>query len=156
MFAANILLAFAWTGLTGSMSWGNLLLGMIFGYVILIFVEQKKSGHNYVRRVYLGTKLLLFFIKEIIVSNLRVTLEVLTPSFGMSPGVIAIPLDAKTDLEITLFANMITMTPGTVSLEVSKDKKFLYVHSMYIDNDVEALKKKIKADFEAPLLEVMR
>lgn len=158
MFAMNILLAFAWTGLTGSLSWGNLLLGMILGYIVLIFTSRNPPGErkNYVTRVWLGLNLLIFFIKEVIVSNIRVTLEVITPNFGMNPGVIAVPLDARSDLEIFLFANMVTMTPGTVSLEVSEDKKFLYIHSMYIDGDKEKLKQKIKDDFERRLLEVLR
>lgn len=159
MFAMNIMLAFAWTGLTGSMSWGNLFLGFILGYIVLIFVsrhQEEGEKKNYVKRVWLGIKLLIFFIKEVIVSNLRVTMEVITPNFSMTPGVIKVPLDAKTDLEITLLANMCTMTPGTVSLDVSEDRKYLYIHAMYIDGDAEALKKKFKDDFEARLLEVLR
>jgi multicomponent Na+:H+ antiporter subunit E len=58
-------------------------------------------------------------------------------------------------LEIALMANMITLTPGTMSLGVSRDRKFLYVHSMFID-DPETLKREIKEGIESPLLEVMR
>ena len=50
----------------------------------------------------------------------------------MKPGIVKIPLDLETDVEITLLASLITLTPGTLSLDVSKDKKVLYVHSMYV------------------------
>ena len=159
MFSINIILAIIWTALTGSLSWGNLLLGMIFGYLILSLVARSSDEQDkktYVHRVWKGLTLILFFLKEIIISNIRVTWEVITPGHGMTPGVIAVPLDIESELGITLLANMITMTPGTLSLDVSKDKKILYVHSMYIDNkDSEALKKKIKYDFERRIMEVM-
>jgi multicomponent Na+:H+ antiporter subunit E len=75
----------------------------------------------------------------------------------MRPGIIAIPLDARTDLEITLLANLITLTPGTLSLDVSADRRVLYVHVMYIDNDdIEAVRRSIKDGFERRVLEVLR
>jgi multicomponent Na+:H+ antiporter subunit E len=73
----------------------------------------------------------------------------------MRPGVVAVPLDARTDAEITLLANLITLTPGTLSLDVSADRSFLYVHAMYVD-DVNDVKRQIKDGFERRLLEVMR
>ena len=98
---------------------------------------------------------ILFYIKEIIVSNLRVAQDVLTPRHRMKPGVVAVPLEAGTDLEISIFANLITMTPGTLSLDVSDDKKTLYVHVMYID-DPEHMVKELKSEYEKKLLEVLR
>lgn len=73
------------------------------------------------------------------------------------PGVVAIPLDARTDAEITLLANLITLTPGSVSLDLSDDKRFLYVHAMYIDGgDVEAYRRSIKEGLERRVLELLR
>jgi multicomponent Na+:H+ antiporter subunit E len=88
-------------------------------------------------------------------SNLRVARDVLTPKQYMRPGVVALPLEAKTDGEITLLAGLITLTPGTLSLDVSADRKFLYVHSMYID-DPEREKERLKRRFEKRLLEMLR
>jgi multicomponent Na+:H+ antiporter subunit E len=65
-------------------------------------------------------------------ANLKVAFDIITPKDYMSPGIIAFPLDAKSDLEITLFANLLTLTPGTLSLDVSSDKKILYVHALYV------------------------
>ncbi len=100
---------------------------------------------------------ILFIIKELFVCNFRVAYDVLTPVHHMNPAIIAIPLDAETDREIVTLATLITFTPGTLSLEVSKDRKFLYVHEMYIPNgDVEAVKRKIKDSYERRLLELTR
>ena len=73
------------------------------------------------------------------------------------PGVVAIPLDARTDAEITLLANLITLTPGSVSLDLSEDRRVLYVHAMYIDGgDVEAYVRSVKEGLERRVLELLR
>jgi len=73
------------------------------------------------------------------------------------PGVVAIPLDARTDVEIALLANLITLTPGSVTLDLSEDRRVLYVHAMYIDGgDVEAYRRAIKEGLERRVLELLR
>jgi multicomponent Na+:H+ antiporter subunit E len=100
-------------------------------------------------------RFLLVFLKELMVASIRVAYDVVTPTYYMRPGIIAIPLDAKTDLEITLLANVISLTPGTLSLDVSEDRKTLYIHAMFIDNEND-LRREIKDGLEKRLLEVMR
>jgi multicomponent Na+:H+ antiporter subunit E len=81
----------------------------------------------------------------------------LAPASYVCPGVIAIPLDARTDAEITLLANLITLTPGSVSLDLSEDRRVLYVHAMYIDGgDVEAYRRSVKEGLERRVLELLR
>jgi multicomponent Na+:H+ antiporter subunit E len=81
----------------------------------------------------------------------------LVSEFYVCPGVIAIPLDARTDAEITLLANLITLTPGSVSLDLSEDRRVLYIHAMYIDGgDVEAYRRSIKDGLERRVLELLR
>jgi multicomponent Na+:H+ antiporter subunit E len=73
------------------------------------------------------------------------------------PGVVAIPLDARTDAEIALLANLITLTPGSVTLDLSEDRRVLYVHAMYIDGgDVEAYRRSVKDGLERRVLELLR
>ncbi len=75
----------------------------------------------------------------------------------VSPGVVAIPLDARTDAEITLLANLITLTPGSVSLDLSEDRRLLYVHAMYIDGgDIETYRRSVKEGLERRVLELLR
>jgi multicomponent Na+:H+ antiporter subunit E len=99
--------------------------------------------------------LLLLFLWEILLANLRVAYDVLTPRHRMRPGVIAVPLDARSDAEITLLANLITLTPGSLCLDVSGDRQTLYIHAMYIE-DIPTVRRKVKASFERRILEVMR
>ena len=106
-------------------------------------------------KIYTVVRFFLFYVKEIILSNVRVAYDVVTPRHRMQPGVIAIPLDTKTDFEISALANLLTMTPGTLSLDVSSDRRVLYIHVMYMDERA-ALEKEIKEGFEKKIMEVFR
>jgi len=90
---------------------------------------------------------------ELVKANLQVAYEVITPNLNMTPGIVAVPLDISSDFQITMLANLITLTPGTLSLDVSEDKKVLYVHSMYI-KDREEFIKGIKTGFEKRIIEI--
>ncbi len=90
-----------------------------------------------------GISFLLFYIKELFLSNIKVAHDVVTPSYHMRPGVLAVPLDAENDLQVLFVSNLITMTPGTMSLDVSQDKRVLYIHALYID-DLELLRQELK------------
>lgn len=97
----------------------------------------------------------LFFAWEIVLASLRVAHDVVTPPTYMRPGVIGIRLDAKTDAEITWLANLITLTPGTLSLDVSDDRGVLYIHVAFLD-DRDRTERDIKQRLERRLLELMR
>jgi len=98
---------------------------------------------------------ILFYIKEVIIANVRIAYDILSPRYKIKPGVLAIPLDVETDFEILSINNLLTMTPGTLSLDISTDRRVIYVHAMYVD-DPEQLRKEIKAGLEKKLMEVTR
>jgi multicomponent Na+:H+ antiporter subunit E len=79
----------------------------------------------------------------------------MTPNLYVKPGIIKIPLDVETNVEISLLANLITLTPGTLSIDVSDDKKVLYVHTMYVE-DKEKFIREIKDGFEKRILLITR
>lgn len=78
-----------------------------------------------------------YFLGQLIIANLRVAWEVLTPRHGMRAGIIAVPTRARSDLEVVTLANLISLTPGTLTLEVTDDRSLLYVHSLYVDSPEE-------------------
>jgi multicomponent Na+:H+ antiporter subunit E len=155
LFVLNLLLSLAWIGLTGEFTPVNFALGCTLGYLMLWLALRTDPSVTYFKKVPQVLRFLIFFSWEIIQSNLRVIYDVLTPGHRMKPGIVAIPLDVKTDLEITVFANLITLTPGTLSLDTSKDRSTLYIHAMYID-DVDSFKQNLKNGLEKRLLEVLR
>ncbi len=127
-------------------AWNTILWLLMFFYNEAAFYKVRQIG-----------ALVLFYLKELVAASLRVAYEVLTPQDHMLPAVVAIPLEAKTDLEITLLANFITLTPGTLSIDVSKDRKTLYIHGVYVKaGDIEKVKKQIKDGFEKKILKITR
>jgi multicomponent Na+:H+ antiporter subunit E len=151
----TVSLAILWACMTGSLTPANLLMGFALSYVVLLVAEGPHAISHALRRVQRVANLLLFFVWELALANLRVAWDVVTPGHRMRPGVIAVPLEARTDVEITLLANMVSLTPGTLSLDVSDDRRVLYVHAMYL-HDRDRLVRSIRSGFERRLLEVLR
>lgn len=155
MLLGNVLLALAWAALRGDFSLGSLLSGQIVGYVVLLLlVKGGVLGESrYVGKVHLAVGLMAFFLWELVRANLRLALDVATPHFHMKPGILAIPLAATKDAEILLLAMLINLTPGSVALDVSPDRKTMYVHVMYIDSP-EAARADIKDGFERRVMQL--
>ncbi len=155
LFMLNIVLALAWASLTGLFSLPSLLVGFGLGYLALALARQTLGPSTYFNKMQQALSFTAFFVWELLLANLRVAADVLTPRFHMQPRVIAVPLDAYTDVEITLLANLITLTPGTLSLDVSSDRHVLYVHAMYAV-DVRAAVHELKNGLERRLLVLLR
>jgi len=154
-FINNILLSFAWVALTGSFTFGNFAFGFIVSFCILWVVHSRKNEFRYLRTIGRVIKFFFSYLFEMIKSNINVAFHVLNPVSALKPGIVEVPLDAKTNLEITLLANLVMLTPGTLSMDVSTDRKVLYVHSMYI-KDKQAFIDEIKNSYEKPLLKILR
>jgi multicomponent Na+:H+ antiporter subunit E len=99
--------------------------------------------------------LLLLFARELIVSALKVAWLAVQPQLRIRPAIIAYPLTVTTDAQITLLANMITLTPGTLSVDVSDDRRTLYIHAIDIESR-DTLIGTIAAGFETKILRVLR
>ena len=132
----------------------NYLFGFFLNFHILWLITVGRGRSKYFLIVPKVIILLLFFLYELVKANLQVAYEVITPKLNMTPGIIMVPLDVKSDIGITVLANMISLTPGTLSLDVSNDKKVLFVHAMYI-KDREKFIRSIKDGFERRILEVL-
>lgn len=151
----NLILTLVWVALTGSFAFVNFVFGFLLTFIILWIINNENNDRKYFKVIPSIVRFFFFFIYELIKANIQVAYDVITPTFYMKPGIVSVPLDAKTDLEITLLANVISLTPGTLSLDVSDDKKVLYVHAMYI-RDKEEFIQSIKNGFEKKLLNITR
>ncbi|MBA2329326.1 MAG: Na+/H+ antiporter subunit E [Chitinophagaceae bacterium] len=151
----NLLLTVIWMALTGRFELLNFLFGFVLSFFILWLMSRSSEDTKYFERLPKIISFIFYFFKELIKANMQVAHDVITPKFFMKPGIIKYPLDAKTDMEITLLANLISLTPGTLSLDVSDDKKVLYLHAMYI-YDKEEFIESIKDGLEKKLLSLLR
>lgn len=155
MLLWNLLLALIWCALMGEISLGNLVVGFLLGYLVLWIARPVVGPSRYQARVPRVTAFILYFLGQLVAANLRLARNVLTPHERLRPGVVAVPLDARTDAEIVMLANLITLTPGTLSLDVSTDRRVLYIHGVELA-DPEAFRREIKDGLERRLLEVLR
>lgn len=154
-FLWNTLLAVVWMMITGDFQQGNLLLGYFVGLLILFFIGPVIGAADYARRVVALIRLALYFLTDVINSNLRMARDVLWPRLDVRPGVIAVPIEANSDIEIVMLANFITLTPGSLSLDVSDDRNTLYLHVMDL-SDPAGLERKVKNGYERRILAVTR
>ncbi|EMR01842.1 Na+/H+ antiporter subunit E [Cesiribacter andamanensis] len=129
-----------------------LVFALFFGLLWLSTAFYKRT---YFRKLPGALALALYFIREVFVANMKIAYDIITPRLLVEPTVIAYPLTVTTDLQITLLACMFTLTPGSLSLDVSEDKRFLYVHILYLDSGgVDAYINKLKNGFEHRLLQL--
>lgn len=154
-FIEIVLLSLLWAAMTEELSLANLGTGFILGYIILYSSQHILGASGFVRKFPRFFVFLAFFAKELVMANFRVAYDIVTPKYHMRPGVVAIPLDASTDLEIACLANLISLTPGTLSLDISTDRKVLYVYTMFVYDRDETVRE-IKEGLEQRILELSR
>jgi multicomponent Na+:H+ antiporter subunit E len=155
MFLLNLLLALAWVAVTGQFTPASFVVGFALSYFVLWLTQRTVGPSPYFGRVSRAVSFVLFFLWKVIQANLRVTAQILSPRPSLRPAVIAIPLDAQTDLEIVFLANLLTLTPGSLSLDVSNDRRVLYLHVIQV-GDVDDERQDVKVTIERRLLELLR
>lgn len=150
----NIVIAIVWMSLT---SWNatSLVLGYLIGLGLIFAMRRFLHYEFYLKKVLAIIKLLLLFLKEIVLSNIIVAKHVISPKLNIRPGIFAFPTELKSDWEITTLACLITLTPGTLTLEVSPKGDILYIHAIDIP-DAEEVILQIKNNFEKAIMEVTR
>lgn len=152
MLLLNLVLALAWIALTGEFTPVNFGAGFLLSYFMLRLLRRTGDPKIYFQRASRLTRFLFFYLMELFLSNLRVAATVLSPNMRITPAVVAIPLSAESELSISLLANLITLTPGSLTLDISADRRVLYVHTMYAD-DIDRFRLSIK-ELERRVLEV--
>ena len=154
-FLLNIFLALVWTFLQGELHASNFAVGMILGYLVIAVSQRILGNLAYVLKVGQVVRFVAFVLWEIFTASLALAWIIVQPRREIRPGIVAIPLDAETDLEIAIVANLLTLSPGTLSLDVSTDRRTLYIHAMVLD-DADQFRRQIKQGLERRVLEVMR
>lgn len=155
LFLVNILFALAWAAVSGSFAPGSLAFGFVLGAVALFLIREQVGSVGYLSRTVRILSLVRLFLVELALSAWRVTVLVLTPRMELKPGIFAYPLRVDRDFEITLLANLITLTPGTLSVDVSGDRRILYVHAIDC-RDPDQARTDIAEGFERKIMEAFR
>jgi multicomponent Na+:H+ antiporter subunit E len=151
----KLLLAFIWLFLQQEYSIDTFIIGFILGLFIVYPMRHFFGGRFYMVRACAGFKLLVIFIRELILSNYYVVKLVLSPKLNIKPGIFTLHTELTRDWEVTLLANLISLTPGTLTLKISEDRHTMFIHALDIQ-DMEESVASIKNSFEKAIMEVSR
>ncbi|NYE04559.1 multicomponent Na+:H+ antiporter subunit E [Bacillus niacini] len=149
----NVVLAFLWMFIKVSYDPISFIKGYIFGLLVIFVFRRYSHSRFYLFRLWSFIKLIFIFIKELILSNIAIVKIVLKPKLDMRPAIFAMDTVLTKDWQITLLSSLITLTPGTLVIDVSEDNKTLFIHAMNI-GEIEDEINSIKNSFEKAILEV--
>lgn len=130
LFLLNIFLAVLWMFMWGVFDIYSLMVGFLLGYLLLGIISRSIRGQAYGSKGWHLLSFTVYFLRILINANLQVAKAILAPTFEMTPRIIRYSVEGMTPLQITSLANAITLTPGTLSMDVSDDQKYLYIHCM--------------------------
>lgn len=138
----NLLLALLWVLLWGELTIYNLLVGLLGGYLVL-WVFSRVIHPDLIRKAFGGRVVSLvrfagYFLYLLVKSNLVLAWEILTPGFGIRPRILRYNVAHLNDPQIVALSSAITLTPGTLVVDISRDKDFLYIHCMYAADAAKA------------------
>jgi multicomponent Na+:H+ antiporter subunit E len=151
----NTLLALVWALLTGVFEPGNLLVGFLVGYLAMFLARRSLGATSYFTKVPQIISFAAYYLWELVRSNLRVAADVLSPVENLQPRIIGLPLRAHSPSEIVLLSLLIALTPGTLVLDVSEDRRVMYIHFLHAA-DPEQAQREISDGLERRLLDLMR
>ena len=150
----SLMLLGLWLLLVNSVSTGQLLLGVLLAWVIPLFTARFWEAQV---RIHRPLTLLRFFgvvIWDILVANVAVAALVVGPSRRLQPGFVVMPMRLRGNVGLSLLANTISLTPGTLSAYLSADRSQLVIHALQAD-DPDAIIALIRERYEQPLLETL-
>lgn len=157
LLLATLLLALGFALASGQFSLPILLLGALVGALSLFIVRRGLGQPGYTARAIRILRLAGLFARELLLSALRVALLVCRPDMRahLKPAIVHYELNTDRDIEIALLANLITLTPGTLSIDVTPDKRFLVIHVLEM-GDPAAFRRDIAEGFERRVMEACR
>ena len=151
----NFLIAVVWMFISVSFTASTFMVGFILGLIMLWIMQRFIPGRFYMSRVWSVIKLITLFFKELFMANFQVLFLIVQPKMPIKPAIFALPTVLEKEWEITLLSSLITLTPGTLVIDVSEDSKTLYIHAINYEDANDAIDS-IRNTFEKAILEVSR
>lgn len=153
----NIFIAFLWMLLIDEdeLRFPTFFAGYLVGIGIIFIMHRFFGTRFYLRRMFAAIKLLFIFISELTQSSILVLKQILSPRLKIRPGIFRYETVLRSDLEITMISLLLTLTPGSVVMEVMPEGNVLYVHAMDVENERGAILSQLK-NFEKAIMEVTR
>ena len=127
-----------WVLAWGAITWANLLSGIaVAGGIVLLVPDLRHASHLPIVRPLPALRLIASMLRDVAVSNVVLARQVLSRRPEVNTGVVRVPLAGCSDEVVTIIANLVAMTPGTMPIEVDQDPTVIYVHALNIDDPDE-------------------
>jgi multicomponent K+:H+ antiporter subunit E len=149
----SLTLFVVWLLLVNSVSAGSILFGVVLAVLVPLFTNELWPDHPRIRRPLRLVAYGLRLLRDIGIANLHVARLILGPPTRLRPAFIRMPLELRDESAIALLASTVSLTPGTVSADLSLDRRTLLIHALDVENP-DALIAEIKQRYEAPLKEI--
>jgi multicomponent Na+:H+ antiporter subunit E len=130
-FLLNLVLALVYVLLTGDASFFGAAVGFVVGFVIIVALSWPFGQRAYTAKLARLARFTAYFLRILVVANLEVAREIVTPGYSMKPRILRYSVAGLTPTQTTVLANAITLTPGTLTADLSPDSRYLYIHAMY-------------------------
>ncbi|GAA5030404.1 hypothetical protein GCM10011506_19560 [Marivirga lumbricoides] len=135
---------------------GILQFAVILSFFLLLWLSSYVYSRSYFKKLFSAFGLFFYFLKELAVSNFRIIYYIITPGLKFRPAIIKLPLSLKSERGIVLLSNLITLTPGTLTLKISDDKNFLYYHCINVKGgQLDQERRKVKDGFEKRIMTIL-
>ncbi|OCA81489.1 cation:proton antiporter [Bacillus sp. FJAT-27225] len=151
----NLFIASLWTGFQDDWSGLTFISGYFAGMVVLFLMRRFLPQTFYIITFINILKLFFVFIQELFTSSYTVIHHIIKPKLNITPGVFTLDTDLETDAEVTLLALLLTLTPGSVVINISEDGKTFLIHALDISESPDAIKNS-KVRFENSIKKVTR
>jgi multicomponent K+:H+ antiporter subunit E len=151
----SIFLVISWLLLNNTVAMGHVVLGGILAILIPWFTSRFWPEKLCLKNPGVFARFALVVAYDILIANVTVARLILSPNDLLKPDFLEIPLDIEHPLGISVLASTISLTPGTVSSDLSQDRKTLLVHALHVEDKEEEIAR-IKARYEKPLMEVFK
>lgn len=150
----SVVLLALWLVLNG-FSLGQGLLGLLLAWAIPMALPRPALPAPRLAAPWVTAKLVLVVLHDIVKANIDVALRILGPESRIHSTYVWVPVDIQSAQGLVVFAGIITMTPGTLSCEISPDRRWLLVHCFHAE-DTAAVVDEVKTRYEKPLMEIFR
>lgn len=151
----NLIIAFVWMFLNNAWNGVGFLTGYLLGLLLIGSMRRFFPQRFYIVRVWAIIKLIALLFKELIRASIEVIRQIVKPKLDIRPGIFTYQTQLSSDWEVTLLCLLISLTPGSLPLEISGNQRKLYIHALDI-KDQQKMSDDIKNSFEKAIMEVTR
>ncbi|KQY94916.1 MULTISPECIES: Na+/H+ antiporter subunit E [Paenibacillus] len=151
----NLIIAFVWMFLNNAWNGVGFITGYLLGLLLIGGMRRFFPQRLYVVRVWAIIKLLILLFRELVRASIEVIRQIIKPKLDIRPGIFTYRTELSSDWEVTLLCLLISLTPGSLPLEISGNQRKLFIHALDI-KDEQKLRDDIKNTFEKAIMEVTR